>query len=329
MEERKARTDLVFTGKELLRRNLTARTWGNISERVDETHFVITPSGLSYEKTTEEDIVLYSMADGTYEGKRKPSSEKGIHAAAYELFPEVNFVIHTHQTYATALGLSGWDKMKMTEEEAAKLGSVARADYGLPGQKSLRENVRKALGTGAGIVLMVNHGALILGNSREDTLEKAELLEEVCRRNAASYSAESTKAEEQEAFLKELRKDFSYVRVLGTPEILARANKKKKVPAVLDDMAQMIGFAIPVVEPEQVKKVLKRKKAVLVPGIGAVVSGKNEEDTEALGLLTEKAVIVQNHIERCGLRERLSFFDVLLMHAVYTLKYSKYSEPQL
>ncbi|MCQ2401811.1 MAG: class II aldolase/adducin family protein [Lachnospiraceae bacterium] len=77
MDLYKAKKDLVETGRELLKRKLTARTWGNISERVDGTHFLITPSGLDYMKTSEEDIVLYNISDGTYEGNRKPSSEKG------------------------------------------------------------------------------------------------------------------------------------------------------------------------------------------------------------------------------------------------------------
>ena len=51
MEEGKARKLLVDTGKDLLRTGLVARTWGNVSCRLDEDSIVITPSGLDYTKT--------------------------------------------------------------------------------------------------------------------------------------------------------------------------------------------------------------------------------------------------------------------------------------
>ena len=70
-------------------------------------------------------------------GAHKPSSEKGVHLAAYQTFPEVGYVIHTHQTYATAIGLCGFEQLAMTEEEAEKLGGIARAAYGLSSTEKL------------------------------------------------------------------------------------------------------------------------------------------------------------------------------------------------
>ena len=88
---------VVRAGKQLVESGLIARTWGNVSCRVSDTQFVITPSGRAYETLTPEEIVLVNIADLSYDGDVKPSSEKGIHASAYQLRPEVNFVIHTHQ----------------------------------------------------------------------------------------------------------------------------------------------------------------------------------------------------------------------------------------
>ena len=42
MEEQELRNIVVATGPELLREGLVARTWGNISARVDDTHYLIT-----------------------------------------------------------------------------------------------------------------------------------------------------------------------------------------------------------------------------------------------------------------------------------------------
>ena len=45
MERQQAREDLVQAGKELVKAGCIARAWGNLSARIDETDFVITPSG--------------------------------------------------------------------------------------------------------------------------------------------------------------------------------------------------------------------------------------------------------------------------------------------
>ena len=103
MQEReaKAREAVVEAGRRLFERGLVARTWGNVSARVSEHLFVITPSGRAYEHLRPEDLVLLDCRDLAKLGRQKPSSEKGIHADAYRLRPEVNFVIHTHQDMAS------------------------------------------------------------------------------------------------------------------------------------------------------------------------------------------------------------------------------------
>ena len=50
MDERKMRKDIVELGKQLLERELVARTWGNISGRLDRSECLITPSGLDYKR---------------------------------------------------------------------------------------------------------------------------------------------------------------------------------------------------------------------------------------------------------------------------------------
>lgn len=56
MEEKIARELICDTGRELLKTGLVARTWGNVSCRLDKSSFLITPSGLDYLKTMPEDI---------------------------------------------------------------------------------------------------------------------------------------------------------------------------------------------------------------------------------------------------------------------------------
>ena len=323
MDEKTILEQVAETGRLLLARRLVARTWGNFSARLDETHFAITPSGLGYEQMTADDMVRFCFADDSWVGSRKPSSEKGIHAAAYRLFPEVGFVIHTHQAYATALGLSAPEQLRLTEEETEALGGVAWAEYGLPGTKKLKNAVTAALQTGAHTVLMRHHGALICGIDRADALQRATLLETVCRRSCRC-DVPLPAAQDVSALLARVRETFPNA-AAETGEA-ARAWSALGVPLrnELDDAAQMIGVQIPFARDERELRVLLcNYAAVFLPGAGAVVCGEDAADTEALKVLTDKAAVAALHTRALGCRAALSLPDCVLMRQVYRLKYSK------
>ena len=194
MELENAKRAVIEAGVQLVRRGLIQRTWGNVSCRVDDNRFVITPSGRDYLSLTPEQIVLVNIADLSYEGEIKPSSEKGIHAQCYALRPEVNFVIHTHQTYASLLGMSGFDINGITGEAATVIGTdVPLAAYGLPGTKKLRKGVTDALKRSASkAVLMHRHGALCVGTDMDDAFRVANTLEELCKEKLSNRFYELT-----------------------------------------------------------------------------------------------------------------------------------------
>ena len=182
MDINAAKQAVVAAGIRLVKQGLIQRTWGNVSCRVSDTQFAITPSGRDYLSLAPEDIVLVSIADLSYEGDVKPSSEKGIHAACYALRPDVNFVIHTHQTYASLIGLTGLDINDVTGEAAGRIGTnVPLASYGLPGTKTLRKGVIDALKrSDSKAVLMHHHGALCTGADADDAFAVATCLEALC-----------------------------------------------------------------------------------------------------------------------------------------------------
>ena len=322
-----ARELICGTGRELLNTGLVARTWGNVSCRLDEKHFLITPSGLDYLKTTPEDIACVELKTMQWEGKRKPSSEKGVHAAAYELFPEVGFVIHTHQSCASAIGLAGFESMDITSAEREALGGVAKAEYGLPGMKKLKNAVRAAMQTGSHTVFMVNHGVVVCGKDKKQAMERVQLLEEICRRNlCVSTSAPKRLAGKKvSALMDAVRAEIPTAELSGGDYAVMWANTKKTLHAQLDDMAQMLGSHVNCVKasPRKVVKALRERDAVFVQGVGAVVKAIDPDDREALRLLTEKAALCALHTAGTGARARLSTVDTALMRFVYKKKYSK------
>lgn len=182
MDIQKAKEIVVEAGKQLVSSGLIARTWGNVSCRIDDKTFVITPSGRAYETLTPEEVVLVNMEDLSYEGTIKPSSEKGIHASCYLMRPNVNFVIHTHQKNASIVSALGSDINAITGYSKEIIGdNIPVASYGLSGTGTLKKNVVKALKrSDSKAVIMRNHGAVCLGKDYDDAFKVASEVEKVC-----------------------------------------------------------------------------------------------------------------------------------------------------
>lgn len=177
----KAKSWVLDAGLRLVESGLIARTWGNVSCRVDEESFVITPSGRSYSSLTAKDLVQVKIKDLSYQGEIKPSSEKGIHAAVYELYPDINFVIHTHQENASVIAATNLKRVKIGDQYPALGDEVICAEYALPGTKDLCKKVRKALEDTKGkAVIMKHHGVLCFGRDAEETFAVASELEQAC-----------------------------------------------------------------------------------------------------------------------------------------------------
>lgn len=327
MEEKIARELICDTGRELLKTGLVARTWGNVSCRLDKSSFLITPSGLDYLKTMPEDIVYVDLSTMEWEGKHKPSSEKGVHAAAYELFDDVGFVIHTHQNCASAIGLAGFDSMDITSAEREALGGVAKAEYGLPGMKKLKNAVKSAMQTGAHTVFMVSHGVVVCGSDKKQAMERVQLLEDICRRNLHLGNAAPKRLSEKKAteLISAVRQEIPTAELSGGDAAVMWSGKRKTLHAQLDDMAQMLGSHVPCVRASAKKavKALSARDAVFVQGVGAIVKADDPDDREALKLLTEKSALCALHTEAMGAKVKLGAVDTALMRFVYKKKYSK------
>lgn len=327
MEDMEKRQLICDTGRQLLDTGLVARTWGNVSCRAGEGSFLITPSGLDYTKTTAKDIVEVELDTMQWQGERKPSSEKGIHAAAYRLFPEVGFVIHTHQNCASAIGLAGFEKLDITDAELEKLGGIAKAQYGLPGQKKLKNAVTAAMATGAHAVLMVKHGAVVCGRDKAEAMERVQLLEDICRRNLALSSASPKREapETVEALLCAVREKYPTALLADSDNAVAWANRKKTLKAQLDDMAQMLGAKVKSVPADAalILGELSEHDGVFVRGVGAIVKADEADDAEALRMLIEKSALCALHTASLGEKSHLGALDTALMRFVYLKKYSK------
>lgn len=181
MTEKDAKERVVKAGRRLVESGLIARTWGNVSCRISESHFAVTPSGRDYLSLTAEDIVTVAISDCSYGGNIKPSSEKGVHADVYKHNPDINFVIHTHQDNASVISALGLDSIKPGLNYPLLGDEIICASYGLPGTKKLRRGVSDALKRSKGnAIIMKHHGAVCFGKDDEEAFKVASDLEHAC-----------------------------------------------------------------------------------------------------------------------------------------------------
>lgn len=309
--EQEARALIIEAGHRLLQEKLIARTWGNISARISDTQFIITPSGRAYDTLRPEDLVKVNVKYGTAEGNYKPSSEKGIHAAAYQLRKDVDFVIHTHQFYASAICAAGED---------APFAPCAA--YGLPGTKKLKNAVAKVIRDNPRrkAFLMARHGAVCLGTSYDDAFNVVENLESQCKMLFESRVTMDNAPLEDTLSLGN-RKTLPFVRWESDPISVTWSHRGAPLCAYIDDFAQMVGYYAPVCKTApQAARRLKHHSAAVLTDRGALCTADNAGDALAVSMIMQKNCAAALYAAKS---RPMSVADAMLQRAVYLKKYSK------
>ena len=155
---------------------------GNVSMRVDETVMAITPSSVSYTELTKEHICIVDFNLTLIEENHpvQPSVEAGMHSVIYRNRPDVNAIVHTHQTYGSVFGLINTPIPALFDEVAFSLGqTIEIVPYALSGSPELVHNVAGKLSNNANAYIIQNHGILALGRDIDKAILHAELLEKV------------------------------------------------------------------------------------------------------------------------------------------------------
>ena len=358
--ETEARELVVEAGRKLLEEGRVARTWGNISARVSDSRFVITPSGMGYDALAPEDLVLVDGWSGSWEGAHKPSSERGIHADAYYLRQDVNFVIHTHQDMASICSTAG---RNLVTDHPLLGGRVPCAGYGLPSTDKLRRAVAAQMAAypQSPAILLRSHGTLCLGRDMEEAFSVAAALEAVCRQLVDTTLADSyaefpipdlgTSRRLGNAFQLTLEgrqtichlhdsqltgpaalhaavyrafavKNISHCR---NRHVAAVSRQGKTLRPLLDDLAQIAGADIRCVPPRasQLSWGLWGRGAVLLAGMGALCVGSSPEETAVVEKLLIKGCLARRFADRIPGCRPLERDDALLQRVIYVTQYAK------
>lgn len=157
---------------------LISLTGGNISLKIDDDTYLVTPSGMLYEEMVPSDICVIDHDCKVKEGNRKPSSDSSALIYIFDNLKDVNCVIHTHQPYATAIGLAN-DSLPacMVTLIDACHTRVAVAPWTRSQDIGMGKLVVEYAGK-ASAVIMKHHGVVTYGKDLEEALYSAVYLEE-------------------------------------------------------------------------------------------------------------------------------------------------------
>jgi L-fuculose-phosphate aldolase len=194
-DEAALRERLVAAGRRLGARGLISAGEGNVSARLDHGMILVTPSGRRKDELQPSDLVVVPIglaAGGGRDGEGaggaglRASSDLAIHRAIYVARPDVDAVVHAHLPAAMALTLAGEvPDPAALPETALLLPRLPFVPFGIPGSDELAGRVAAALASAPepppGAVLLERHGAVAVGASVDQAVDRLELVEVLCR----------------------------------------------------------------------------------------------------------------------------------------------------
>jgi L-fuculose-phosphate aldolase len=212
----KKKSDLFKVVRELDSKGFMCGSSGNISIKIDDNRYLITPSGIPVFILKEEDILMID-SEGNSINKRndglKASSEVLMHLLCYKKKENIRSVIHSHAPSASAFAISGKSlDLCVMPEIIMVLGQIPLVPYMTPATGDLAGIVSDYIQKGHRAVLLENHGVLVTGNDVFDACNNLTLVETYAKTyiNALSIGSVNTLSGNQVERLNELKRGLSF-----------------------------------------------------------------------------------------------------------------------
>ena len=178
------REKLCACGHSLFARGLTFGTSGNLSVRLPDGGWLMTPTNVSL---GDLDPARLSHLDenGRVVSGDAPTKEAFLHLSMYRKRPQCEAVVHLHSTHAVAVsclcGLDATDCLPpLTAYYVMRIGRLPLIRYFPPGDQALAQEV-EAVATTHHAVLLANHGPVVSGTSLDAAMSATEELEETAK----------------------------------------------------------------------------------------------------------------------------------------------------
>lgn len=180
-----AATSVVAAGRRLGARGLVNGTDGNLSVRLGPFALAVTPSGRRKDELAPGDILAVAFdvdTEPTGDDRRRQSSDIAVHRAAYAARPDAAAIAHAHPPAVLGCLLAGLrPDAAVLPEARAVLGRVAFVPALPFGGRAIAAAVAEALSDPAvGAVLLDRHGALTIGRSLDEAVDRLEVLNLLC-----------------------------------------------------------------------------------------------------------------------------------------------------
>lgn len=183
-EETRAREDICRIAKSMFDRGLTCGASGNISQRLSDGTYLVTPTGSSM-GFLDPGRISHMDAQMRHIGGDQPTKEIPLHSAFYDTRAQTGAVVHLHATHSVALSMlpdTDPDNVlpPMTPYGIMRLGKVQLLPFFLPGDDRMGEAVRGLAGKRSA-VLLANHGPVVAGKDLWAAAHAIEELEETAK----------------------------------------------------------------------------------------------------------------------------------------------------
>jgi len=190
VDESSQRNALVQAGRRLRAAGLVLATEGNLSTRLGEDRILVSPAGRRKDELDAGDLVVVSLAEDDRETRPsgRPSSDLAIHRAIYEARGELRAIAHAHLPAALAVTLAGeLPDPSSLPETALLLPRLPFVPFAPPGSERLAAAIASAFGSPddiaglPGAVLLERHGAVAVGETIDEAVDRLELVDLLCR----------------------------------------------------------------------------------------------------------------------------------------------------
>ena len=183
-DETRLRDQIARVGVSLFDRGLTAGSSGNISVRLPDGGWLMTPTNVSLGNLDPARLAHFDASRRHLSGDA-PTKEAFLHFSMYSERSDAQAVVHLHSSHATAVSIlrdvDPADVMPaLTAYYIMRVGRLPLVPYFAPGDPDLAQAV-KALASQHHAVLLANHGPVVAGTSLETAQYAVEELEEAAK----------------------------------------------------------------------------------------------------------------------------------------------------
>ena len=182
--ENQARDEICRVGASIFQRGLTFGSTGNISVRLPDGGYLMTPTNASMGALDPEKLSRFDATGRLVDGD-PATKEAFLHFSMYGQRPDARAVVHLHSTHSVAVSLLAdvdpADVMPpLTAYFVMRVGRLPLVPYFPPGDEALAKAVEKLAGRHHA-VLLANHGPVVAGSSLANAQFATEELEETAK----------------------------------------------------------------------------------------------------------------------------------------------------